>query len=102
MIKAVVGGGGKGMRVVQEKEDFVAALASVENEARKAFGDSRVMLECFVKKPRHIEFQVLGDQHGNILHLFESACSPLSNKCKLVKNGSVYRKIWVLLVIWCK
>ena len=70
MIKAVLGGGGKGMRVVQKKEDFGVALVSVENEARKAFGDSRVMLECFVKQPRHIEFQILGDQHGNIVHLF--------------------------------
>ena len=87
MVKAVLGGGGKGMRVVQKKEDFGAALASVENEARNAFGDSRVMLECFVKKPRHIEFQVLGDQHGNTVHLFERDCSVQRRHQKIIEES---------------
>ena len=87
MIKAVLGGGGKGMRVVQKKEDFGIALASVENETQKAFGDSRVMLECFVKQPRHIEFQVLGDQHGNIVHLFERDCSIQRRHQKIVEES---------------
>ena len=87
MVKAVLGGGGKGMRVVQKKEDFGAALASVENEARNAFGDSRVMLECFVKKPRHIEFQVLGDHHGNIVHLFERDCSVQRRHQKIIEES---------------
>ena len=87
MIKAVLGGGGKGMRVVQKKEDFGNALASVQNEAQKAFGDSRVMLECFVKQPRHIEFQVLGDQHGNIVHMFERDCSVQRRHQKIVEES---------------
>ena len=87
MIKAVLGGGGKGMRLVQKKEDFVKSLESVENEARKAFGDSRVMLECFVKQPRHIEFQILGDQHGNIVHLFERDCSLQRRHQKIVEES---------------
>ena len=87
MIKAVLGGGGKGMRLVQKKEDFVKSLDSVENEARKSFGDSRVMLECFVKQPRHIEFQILGDQHGNIVHLFERDCSLQRRHQKIVEES---------------
>ena len=87
MIKAVLGGGGKGMRVVQKKEDLGNALVSVQNEAQKAFGDSRVMLECFVKQPRHIEFQVLGDQHGNIVHMFERDCSVQRRHQKIVEES---------------
>lgn len=87
MIKAVLGGGGKGMRVVQKKEDFEGALLSAQNEARKGFGDSRVMLEHFVREPRHIEFQVFGDQHGNIVHLFERDCSLQRRHQKIVEES---------------
>ena len=87
MVKAVFGGGGKGMRVVQKKEEFEFALTSVENEATKAFGKSRVMLESFIKKSRHIEFQVLGDQYGNIVHLFERDCSVQRRHQKIVEES---------------
>ena len=87
MIKAVLGGGGKGMRLVQKKEDFGNALTSVQNEAQKAFGDSRVLLECFVKQHRHIEFQVLGDKHGNIVHIFERDCSVQRRHQKIVEES---------------
>jgi 3-methylcrotonyl-CoA carboxylase alpha subunit len=76
-----------GMRLEQKKEDFGNALASVQNEAQKAFGDSRVILECFVKQPRHIEFQVLGDQLGNIVHMFERDCSVQRRHQKIVEES---------------
>lgn len=87
MIKAVFGGGGKGMRVVQKEEKFEDALRSAQNEARKAFGDERVMLERFVSEPRHIEFQIFGDQHGNVMHLFERDCSPQRRHQKIVEES---------------
>ena len=75
MIKAAYGGGGKGMRIVRSTEDFAANLASCQREAKNAFGRDRVLLERYVEKPRHIEFQVFGDSHGNIVHLNERECS---------------------------
>ncbi|HET8553502.1 MAG TPA: acetyl/propionyl/methylcrotonyl-CoA carboxylase subunit alpha [Rhodanobacteraceae bacterium] len=75
MIKAAMGGGGKGMRIVREEKDFADALASAQREAKSAFGDSRVILERYVEHPRHIEFQVFGDTHGNTIHLNERECS---------------------------
>jgi 3-methylcrotonyl-CoA carboxylase alpha subunit len=75
MIKAAYGGGGKGMRIVRGADEFAANLASCQREARNAFGRDRVLLERYVEKPRHIEFQVFGDSHGNIVHLNERECS---------------------------
>ncbi|HET7664430.1 MAG TPA: biotin carboxylase N-terminal domain-containing protein, partial [Rhodanobacteraceae bacterium] len=75
MIKAAMGGGGKGMRIVREEKDFADALASAQREAKGAFGDARVILERYVEHPRHIEFQVFGDTHGNTIHLNERECS---------------------------
>ncbi len=75
LIKAVAGGGGKGMRKVEKKGEFKAALASAKREAAAAFGDDRVLLETYVQRPRHIEVQVFGDTHGNVVHLFERDCS---------------------------
>src|SRR5262245_11836509 len=75
LIKAVAGGGGKGMRKVEKARDFKAALASAKREAQAAFGDDRVLLEMYVQRPRHIEVQVFGDTHGNVVHLFERDCS---------------------------
>jgi 3-methylcrotonyl-CoA carboxylase alpha subunit len=75
MIKAAYGGGGKGMRIVREPETFAANLESCQREAKNAFGRDRVLLERYVEKPRHIEFQVFGDDHGNIIHLNERECS---------------------------
>ncbi|TBR39822.1 MULTISPECIES: acetyl/propionyl/methylcrotonyl-CoA carboxylase subunit alpha [Dyella] len=75
MIKAAAGGGGKGMRIVRSDAEFADALASAQREAANAFGDTRVILERYVEHPRHIEFQVFGDTHGNIIHLNERECS---------------------------
>ncbi|WNL45020.1 acetyl/propionyl/methylcrotonyl-CoA carboxylase subunit alpha [Dyella sp. BiH032] len=75
MIKAAAGGGGKGMRIVRAEKEFADALASAQREAANAFGDTRVILERYVEHPRHIEFQVFGDTHGNVIHLNERECS---------------------------
>ena len=87
MIKAVLGGGGKGMRVVRKQTDFPEALESARNEARNAFGDDHVLLECFVSGPRHIEFQIFGDQHGNVIHLFERDCSLQRRHQKIIEES---------------
>ncbi|MVM30837.1 pyruvate carboxylase [Spirosoma sp. HMF4905] len=75
MVKAAAGGGGRGMRVVRQAEDFEKAFAEAKNEARNAFGDDTIFLEKFIEEPKHIEVQLLGDQHGNIVHLYERDCS---------------------------
>ncbi|GAA0714903.1 acetyl/propionyl/methylcrotonyl-CoA carboxylase subunit alpha [Dokdonella soli] len=75
MIKAAHGGGGKGMRIVRSAAEFGANLESCQREARNAFGRERVLLERYIEQPRHIEFQVFGDRHGNIVHLNERECS---------------------------
>ena len=75
MIKAAAGGGGKGMRIVRAEKEFAEALASAQREAASSFGDTRVILERYVEHPRHIEFQVFGDTHGNVIHLNERECS---------------------------
>ncbi len=75
MIKAAYGGGGKGMRIVRSAEEFLANLESCQREAKNAFGRERVLLERYLEKPRHIEFQVFGDTHGHIVHLNERECS---------------------------
>ena len=75
MIKAAYGGGGKGMRIVRSADEFAASLASCQREAKNAFGRDRVLLERYIAQPRHIEFQVFGDTHGNIVHLYERECS---------------------------
>lgn len=75
MVKAAAGGGGRGMRVVRQVEDFEKAFTEAKNEARNAFGDDTIFLEKFIEDPKHIEVQLLGDQHGNIVHLYERDCS---------------------------
>ncbi len=75
LIKAVAGGGGKGMRLVTRSHEFAEQLAAARREAKGAFGDEAVLLERFVQGPHHIEFQVFGDTHGNYVHLFERECS---------------------------
>ncbi len=75
LIKAVAGGGGKGMRLVERADDFIAQLESARREAANAFGNDDVLIERFVQGPHHIEFQVFGDTHGNVVHLFERECS---------------------------
>ena len=87
MIKAVAGGGGRGMRLVEKDADFVAALESAQREAKAAFGDTRVLLEKVVVRPRHIEVQVFGDAHGNVVHLFERDCSLQRRNQKVIEEA---------------
>ena len=87
MIKAAHGGGGKGMRVVHRLEDFPAALESCQREARGAFGRDRVLLERYVTSPRHIEVQVFGDHHGNLVHLNERECSAQRRYQKVLEES---------------
>ncbi len=75
MIKAAHGGGGKGMRIVRALDEFAPNLESCQREAKNAFGRDRVLLERYIETPRHIEFQIFGDKHGNIIHLNERECS---------------------------
>ena len=75
MLKAVAGGGGRGMRVVRKPQDLSTAYSEARSEAATAFGDDTVFLEKFIDSPKHIEVQILGDQHGNLVHLFERDCS---------------------------
>jgi propionyl-CoA carboxylase alpha chain len=87
MVKAAAGGGGKGMRVVMSAADLVDAVAAARREAAGAFGDDRVFLERFVERPRHIEVQILGDEHGNLVHLFERECSIQRRHQKVVEES---------------
>lgn len=84
-VKAVAGGGGRGMRRVAKKEDLRAALIEASREAESAFGDARVFLEQAVVRPRHIEVQILADTHGNVVHLFERDCSIQRRNQKVVE-----------------
>ena len=87
LIKAVAGGGGKGMRRVEKAKDFDEALASCRREAKASFGDDRVLIEKYVERPRHIEVQVFGDQHGNVVHLFERDCSLQRRHQKVIEEA---------------
>jgi acetyl/propionyl-CoA carboxylase alpha subunit len=87
LIKAVAGGGGKGMRKVLEAAEFAAALASCQREAAASFGDQKVLIEKYVTRPRHIEVQVFGDKHGNVVHLFERDCSLQRRHQKVIEEA---------------
>lgn len=87
LIKASAGGGGKGMRVVNHAEEFEQQVSMAMSEAQSAFGDGAVFIEKYVVGPRHIEFQVLGDTHGNVVHLFERECSVQRRHQKLVEEA---------------
>jgi 3-methylcrotonyl-CoA carboxylase alpha subunit len=87
LIKAVSGGGGKGMRRVDASEAFLDALASCQREATASFGDERVLIEKYILAPRHIEVQVFGDTHGNAVHLFERDCSLQRRHQKVIEEA---------------
>jgi 3-methylcrotonyl-CoA carboxylase alpha subunit len=87
MIKAVAGGGGRGMRLVEKADDFAAALESAQREAQSSFGDARVLVEKLIARPRHIEVQVFGDSHGNVVHLFERDCSLQRRNQKVIEEA---------------
>ena len=87
LIKAVAGGGGKGMRRVEASADFADALASCKREAAASFGDDRVLIEKYILSPRHIEVQVFGDTHGNVVHLFERDCSLQRRHQKVIEEA---------------
>ncbi len=87
LIKARAGGGGKGMRFVQSPDDFAAALEGARRESKASFGDPVCLIEKYIEKPRHIEIQVLGDRHGNIVHLFERDCSLQRRHQKVIEEA---------------
>lgn len=87
LIKASAGGGGKGMRVVENEQEFEEQMERAVSEAISSFGDGAVFIEKYVTKPRHIEFQVFGDKHGNVVHLFERECSIQRRHQKVVEEA---------------
>ena len=87
LIKAVAGGGGKGMRLVEQAGQFADALTSCQREAAASFGNARVLLEKYIARPRHIEVQVFGDTHGNVVHLFERDCSLQRRHQKVIEEA---------------
>ncbi|MBE9484425.1 MAG: acetyl-CoA carboxylase biotin carboxylase subunit [Bacteroidetes bacterium] len=86
MVKATAGGGGKGMRLVTKEKDIVSSLRAAQSEARAAFGNDAIYIEKYIKSPHHIEFQILGDTHGNVIHLFERECSVQRRHQKVVEE----------------
>jgi 3-methylcrotonyl-CoA carboxylase alpha subunit len=87
LIKAAAGGGGKGMRLVEKSEDFIDLLASCKREAISSFGDDHVLVEKYIIRPRHIEIQVFGDTHGNVVYLFERDCSVQRRHQKVLEEA---------------
>ena len=87
LIKASAGGGGKGMRIANKEEEFEEQMERAVSEATSAFGDGSVFIEKYVSRPRHIEFQIFGDQHGNVVHLFERECSIQRRHQKVVEEA---------------
>lgn len=86
LIKAAAGGGGKGMRIVHRSEDLTPSVEAAKREAKNAFGDDTVYLEKYIENPRHIEFQILADDHGNTIHLFERECSVQRRHQKIIEE----------------
>jgi 3-methylcrotonyl-CoA carboxylase alpha subunit len=87
LIKASAGGGGRGMRIVVSRSELAAAITSARREAKAAFGDDRLLIEKFVENPRHIEVQIIGDSHGNLLSLFERECTLQRRHQKVVEEA---------------
>jgi 3-methylcrotonyl-CoA carboxylase alpha subunit len=87
LVKASAGGGGRGMRIVRSADELAAAVTSAKREAKAAFGDDRMLIEKFVENPRHIEVQVIGDSHGNLLSLFERECTLQRRHQKVIEEA---------------
>ena len=87
MVKASAGGGGKGLRIVHKEDELVQAIQSSQNEAKASFGDDRLFIEKFVTEPRHIEIQLIGDKHGNVLYLNERECSIQRRHQKVIEES---------------
>jgi 3-methylcrotonyl-CoA carboxylase alpha subunit len=87
LIKAVHGGGGKGMRIVHSASDFSEALASAQREASKAFGDANVLVEKYIVHPRHVEVQVFADEFGSVVSLWERDCSVQRRNQKIIEES---------------
>src|SRR6195256_5941714 len=87
LVKASAGGGGRGMRIVRAASELAAAIVSAKREAKAAFGDDRMLIEKFVKNPRHIEVQIIGDSHGNLLSLFERECTLQRRHQKVIEEA---------------
>jgi len=87
LIKAAAGGGGKGMRLVHEEGDLTAAVEAAQRESAGAFGDSRVFIEKYIQRPRHVEIQIFGDHHGHVVHLNERECSIQRRHQKIVEES---------------
>ncbi|HEX8527959.1 acetyl/propionyl/methylcrotonyl-CoA carboxylase subunit alpha [Allosphingosinicella sp.] len=101
LIKAVAGGGGKGMRRVNAPGEFQEMLGSCRREAAASFGDDRVLIEKYVERPRHIEVQVFGDMHGNVVHLFERDCSLQRRHQKVIEEAPAPGFDWALRDVVC-
>lgn len=86
LVKAAAGGGGKGMRLVKSEDELEESIEAAKRESKSAFGDDTVFLEKYLKKPRHIEFQILADEYGNVVHLFERECSIQRRHQKIIEE----------------
>ncbi|MDZ7773948.1 MAG: acetyl-CoA carboxylase biotin carboxylase subunit [Balneolaceae bacterium] len=87
LVKAAAGGGGKGMRIIREEKEFGEGIRAARSEARNAFGDDRVYIEKYLVEPRHVEFQIMADEHGNCLHLFDRECSIQRRHQKVIEEA---------------
>ncbi len=87
LVKAAAGGGGKGMRIVYKKEEFESSIKAAKSEAKNAFGDDRIYIEKYLEEPRHVEFQVMADTHGNVVHVFDRECSVQRRHQKVIEEA---------------
>lgn len=87
LIKAAAGGGGRGMKVARSEKEMEEMISSAQREAKEAFGNDRVFLEKYIENPKHIEFQIFGDSHGNVVHLFERECSVQRRHQKIIEEA---------------
>ena len=90
ILKASAGGGGRGMRIVRDEKDLLQEYRSAKSEAKKAFGIDTIFVERYIENPKHIEVQVLGDKHGNLVHLFERDCSIQRRHQKVVEFAPAF------------